>query len=603
MIRFKLGIIFCFISIFSQATDQQLLMFLHMQSQSFGDEEGLNVAHQALTAIIQQAAPILMSENIWQHVVERKDRFKQGLQKKHLMQHAVVAIHKNVNDLLKNNKSDVSIVNQFCNQDWYQKQYFQLSQLDQYSYKHLLFDYFCYYIFEYFQNWKIYQLPEGYLLWIPYDKHHGFNLENLKVKSKFDLAKPNFLERPLELDQVLPIYIKNDKSIKWAFYATGHGLHKDFQQSKAEVCGMTLQSLKKVLKFFNDCISTKLFLYSSCFAAGQHSIIPYQDENKDLLLSYPVVIISLTDAPVYVFGDPSGLKLPPYSFENCLKNIHVDLQQLQPFSLQRFDEFCKYAQSGKIDKTLAKMINPYIQCTLSCCTILKIENVPLIRRAYSSFFIPLDEFSLHCITNSIDQVVELNDKDACLWYVNRYSGVIKILKKLPVFVSMIPGNQVHCGKLLHAQEFDFVNLVRTLFLSIDDIQEQNIYMFEKIFCSIMIPSISSKCLYELEHVLILPTGQWLPSFAQKGASCYVFAQAKDRFFCLFFDQNKQLSSVQELSNEQRVMMDRFKQLLFEQCAIGNNASISTVLSSEYFCQKNKLQKKMLHTCIQEKICK
>lgn len=601
--RLKLGIVFCLFSIFVQSVDQSLLMFLHTQSQSFGDEEGLNIAYQAMTAIVQHAAPILMSENIWQHIVIRKDRFKQGLQNKNSMQTAVVAMHKKVNELVRKNKGDVSVVNRSCDDLWYHQQYSELSQLDQNSYKHLLFDYFCYYVFDYLDDWKVYQLSGGYLLWIFHNKHQGFNLKNIKLKSKSDLAKPIFLEHSCKLDQVLRMCISVDKSVKWSFYATGHGFHKDDQQSQSGVVGMTLQSFKKVLKFLNDCISTKLFVYSSCFGAGQHAVIPYQDDNRDTLLSYPVIIVSLTDAPAYVFGVPSGLKLPPYSSDNFLTPINIDHQGLRPVFLQRFDTFCKCVKSGKIDAALSKTINPYLQCDFDHCTILKIENVPLIRRAYSSFFVPLDGFKLYCITKSSDQAIELHDKEACLWYVNAYLGTINISKKLPIFVSMIPGGQVHFGRDLQAQGFEISELIGSLFLSIDDIHEQNIYLFDKVSCSVMIPDISPEKLYELEQVLILPAGQWLPSFQQKGAACYVYVQVKDHMYCLCFDQNKQISYVQELENEQIVIINRFKKFLLEENMFGQDATISTLLSSQYFHQRNQLKKDLLYTCLQEKVCK
>lgn len=603
MIRLKLGIMFCLFFSAIQPIDQQLLMFLHTNSQEIGDEEGLNIAYQALTAIVQHAAPILMSENIWQHVVVRKDRFKQYLQDKNSMQSAVLSMHKKVNNLLITSKGDISFVNRSLDDAWCMQQYLPLSQLDQISYKHLLFDYFCYYVCDYFDNWKVYQLSGGYLLWIPYKRNDGFILKNLKIQSKSDIIKPFFSKQSCELDKVLQAYLSKDKSIEWSIYATGHGFHEDDQQNQAGVIGMTLQSFKKVLNFLQDTISTKLFVYSSCFGAGRHAIIPYQDENKDILLSYPVIVICLTDAPAYVFGTPSGLKLPPYNASHFLTSANANRQGLQPFFLQDFKAFCQYAIARRIDAIFAKTINPYVQCDSDRCTILKLENVPLIRRAYSSFFVPLDGFKLYPITNSSDQIIELDDKDACLWYVNTYPGMIKLSKKLPAFVSMIPGSQVHCGKELQAPNSDFSELVRALFLSIDDIQEQNIYLFDKVYCSCMIPEISSEKLYELEQVLFLPTGEWLPSFAQKDASCYVYAQSGARFFSFCFDQNKQISCVQELSSEQIMMLRSFKHLLLKECNFGNTSSISMRLSSQHFCEKNQLRKKLLQTCLQEKICK
>lgn len=603
MIRVTLGIIFCLFFSAMQSKDQQLLLFLDTKSQALGDEDGLNIAYQALTAIVQHAAPILMSENVWQHVVSRKNRYESFLENQNSVQHALVSMHTYVNHLLITSKKDVSFLNQSLDNAWYAQQYGSLSQLDQSSYKHLLFDYFCYYVFDYFDNWNVYQLSGGYLLWIPYKRNHGFNLKHVKVISKSDIIKPFSSHKSSDLETVLQSCLSKDRSIQWSIYATGHGFHEDSQQNQPEVIGMTLYSFKKVLNFFNDAISTKLFVYSSCFGSGQHAVIPYQEKNKDMLLSYPVIIICLTDAPAYVFGVPSGLKLPPYNESCFLTSDHVNKLGLQPFFLQDFRAFCQYARAGKVDAVLARTINPYLQCDSDHCVILKIENVPLIRRAFSSFFVPLNGFNLCAITNSSDQAIEFYDKDACLWYVNFYPGIIKLSTKLPSFVSMIPGNQVHYAKELHAQKSDFVELIKALFLSIDDIQEQNIYLFDKVCCSCMIPKISSQKLCELEQVLIVPSGQLLPSFAQKEASCYVFAQSGKRVFTLCFNQNKQLESVQGLDSEQIKMLQRFKQLLLKECNFEKKSLISARLSSQHFYKKNQLRKKLLQTCLQEKICK
>lgn len=602
--RIVLKVIVCLFFSSIQSADQQLLLFLHTQSQSFGDEEGLNVAYQALTAIMQKAAPILMSENIWQHVVIRKDRFKKGLQDKKSVQSAVVLMHKKVNEILKEKHHDLSSVNKLYNQFWYQQEYPELSKLSQDVYKHLLFDYFCFYVFDHFYGWKTYQLSQGYILWIPKNKAHGFVLKNAKIKSKIELTKPTFVNKSLEVQDVLKSCMSFDKSVVWSLYVTGHGFHKDSEQPLAGIAGMPLLSFKKLLLFLDNAITTKLLAYSSCFGAGQHTIIPYQDEdNKDLKLSYPVIVVSLTDAPVYVFGAPSGLKLPPYGLDNFLSAEDVNNQGLKPYLLQNFTMFCHYLLSENIDEKLSKAINPYVECNLDDCTILKIENVPLIRRAYSSFFIPLDGFQLYSITNSVDQVAELKDKRACLWYVNQYMGTIAISKKIPTFVSMIPGNQIHRATCLQAPEVSFEELIRGLFLSIDDVQEQKIYFFDKVCCSVLINDISSTKINELEQVLILPKGPWSPSVTQIEASCYVYIQYEDRVFCICFDQEKQIPNVQKLEKEQQLMLLRFKRLLFQSCELGNNVSAQTLLSAQYFKIHNQLQKELLDICLQEKICK
>ena len=604
MIWLKLGFMLCSFFMTVQSRDQQLLMFVHTQSQECGDEEGLNVAYQALTAIMQHAAPVLISENIWQHVVLRKDRFKKRLENEASFQNAVFQMHQEVNKLLKNNKGSIAIINAALNDSWYQRNYSHLQELDQHEYKHLLFDYFCYYVFDYLSDWSVYQLSGGYLLWLAHNNRHGFDIKNAYFKTKAEIAKPIFLNRSVDLDLVLQKYMKKNKTIAWSFFLTGHGYHQDNEYAQSGVAGLTLQSLKKLLNYFNKECTTKLCMYSSCFGAGQHTIIPYLDDNgKELLLSYPVILVSLTDAPAYVFGVPSGLKLPPYNEHNMLTAVDADRYGLKPYFLQQFATFCEYAKREKIGADIAKSINPYVQCSFNNCTILKIENMPLIRRAGNSYFIPLDEFGIYCVTASKDQPIDLENKTACLWYVNKFHGTITASQNLPAFVSMIPGNQVHYINKLNVQGFDFSHIVRSLFLSIDDIQEQNIYFLDKLCCSVMIPEISSTIIHELERVLILPSGPWLPSFSQEGASCYVFIQHAGSSYCICFDQNKRISQVQKLQEEELEILKRFELLLRTESCFEDDQSMQTLLSSKYFAQKNKQQQDLLVQCLHEKICK
>lgn len=598
--RFKLMLILCMSFTTVVSIDQSLLMFVHANSDTLGDEEGLNVAYQALTAIMQKAAPVLMSEVIWQHVVIRKNRFAQGLQRLNSVQQHIMDLHHNTNMVIKKHKGQVDVVNRLLNDDWYKQEHKQLSELDQQVLKHHFFDFFCFYIFNYLDPWNIYRLPQGYLLWLPHNQSSaGFCLQHNIAIHHSMLSQLAFENKSSDLDQVIQKYLYNNKSVQWTFYLTGHGYHKDAQHPQAGVAGMNLPAFRKLLLCLNNHCATKLLIYSSCYGAGQHSILPYQHDDKDLLLSYPVIMISLTDAPSYVFGVPAGLKLPPYDSQNFLVQRDVGDRGLKTYFLQKFRHFCKQSQAGINDISLARLVNPNTESN----SIIKVENIPLIRKAGSSYFMPLDQSALHCLVTSQDADIDLTNKAACLLYVNHYPGKIKVSSKLSAFVSMIPGGQVHHIGTLQAQGVEFGQLIRSLFLSIDDLYDQNIYLFDTLVCDLNTLALTASSSQQLTQVLVLPTGPWLPSFAQDKGSCYVYFDYNNESYTVSFDQQKSMSPIQKLTEEQKLILQQFKQLLLQESALGSHENVKTKLSGDYFKQRTVLQKQLLEECVQRKICK
>lgn len=608
MMRLKVTLFVCLIlnSLIAvlYSDDRELLMFVHTHIKPLDDEDGLNVAYQALTAIMQKAAPILMTENIWQHVVQRKDRFASGLQYEKSLHQLVMNVHHDTNTMIKDHQNDISFVNQALNYAWYRQHYRALSELDQQSLKYLMFEYFCYYVFNYLSKWNVYRLAEGYLLFIPQNQSNkGFCLQGKSVIDSKELARSIFQSDSSDLASVLKKYLCKNSLISWSFYLTGHGFHQEDDYAQAGVAGLSLQQFHQLLLCLDTHCLTKFFVYSSCYGAGQHAIVPYQIDGQDLLLSYPIILISLTDAPAYVFGLPSGLKLPPYDAQYFLVKNDVGDKGLKTHLLQKFRSFCKQLKSGTNDISLVRFLNPNIQCDYKSCNIIKIENVPLIRKAYSPYFLPLDQSGLSCIIKSNGKQIDLDDKKACLFYVNQYFGTIVISKNIPVFVSMIPGRQVHYIKSLQASDFDFASLIQSLFLSIDDLHEQNIYLFDNITCSVLLPQVFPEVVHKIEQVLVLTAGQWLPSFAREDASCYVYAYYKNGVYAIVFGHNKEIQTVYKLNSAQKKILQQFKQFLLQENEYGHGVALKVLLSSSHYKKLSDIQKNLLNQCQRQEACK
>lgn len=199
-----------------------------------------------------------------------------------------------------------------------------------------------------FEDWLVFEVDASRLLYllIPYDyiwrlapellrdKSYvvkniakiswllGFKLYNMNMISNKEL--PNLTKKACNpglydaslltlLDNIFITqqeYFQNKKaetSPIWTLYLTGHGT------PRATVAGIALREFSKMLDFFEKSIITKLFVYDSCFAAGQNAEEIYRDllrEGSKKLYQYPLVTAALTDASTSVsfpnFFDRNG---------------------------------------------------------------------------------------------------------------------------------------------------------------------------------------------------------------------------------------------------------------------------------------------------------
>jgi len=147
---------------------------------------------------------------------------------------------------------------------------------------------------------------------------------------------------------------------------------------------LSFAEFKKVLHFLNSDISCSLLLYSSCYAGGEHLVIPYQGATQKL--SYDCIVVSVSDA--LSFQDSPMLLLPPYkcSVQNSQTFIQgitedsfdVTEKRLKPYTSTRFDLFFKQAHTGRSSsEELVQYLHPYIRDGKPLVEYL--ENVPHLR--------------------------------------------------------------------------------------------------------------------------------------------------------------------------------------------------------------------------------
>ena len=200
---------------------------------------------------------------------------------------------------------------------------------------------------------------------------------------------------------------------------------------------MTVSEFQDFLHFVDTKMNVTLLAYNSCFAGGRDGLSVYEREEKQLTFSFPIIMISLSDAPTYVFGTPSGFKLPPYSDYNQLTPADIKNRKLQPFFLQHFNDFFLYAHQKFCGPECMFLINHYKECAEDECDIFKIENMPLVRHPGVDRFMPLNEQTYFVMDDIIDDPVIIEEQKAVLWYQHLYKGTMYCIGSIPIFVSML----------------------------------------------------------------------------------------------------------------------------------------------------------------------
>lgn len=138
---------------------------------------------------------------------------------------------------------------------------------------------------------------------------------------------------------------------QWAVYAEGHG-------STGKIAGLTTEDFRSVLQFFEKEVQTKLFFYTSCYAAGVNAEKLFKEEGRrrsasdvdrsQYQYSYPVVIENGVDMPS--FG------LPVYV--NLLGSFSVeDIDAERAVPKVKIEDWCNFGSFVSAVEKQASTIN------------------------------------------------------------------------------------------------------------------------------------------------------------------------------------------------------------------------------------------------------
>ncbi len=581
-----------FFGVLVGANHQALFIFQEHKTSFSSDAAGMNLAHQLFACLYQKAAPILISGNIWQHVLLRKTRFDKELKSKSALQLDVLELVDELNSSLKSGNS-LEFINGTMNQAWYTKKYPKLAELSDEKYKELMFDFLCSHVFEFTQDWLVYSIHDYIFFVLPEDKQ-DFHLNNLAPI--LDIKKFIFTTKNKSFDLLIVLSQLLKKESLWSFYISGHGDHADEQDTAETIAGMLIVEFKKFILFLEKNIKTNILVYSSCYSSGVNLMEPYQNMDSYKNLSYAIITTCLTDAPVYIYGAASGLVLPAYDSNYFLKPKDVKNNRLAWNFIQDFSQFKKYALQKNKYHELAQAIMPYKECIGSVCNVSQLENIPLIKRPKEIFFVPLDASYIDFVVHNASDVKKVENKAGLLWYIKQYNGIVEIKKSLPQFINMIPGDGVIWAHQLQIDNFDLQKIISKMFFSIEDLYGVKVFIFDVI-----------KCLdnnleqVDLMNCMVIPKSSWIPKkflLHNQVGICF-YQHNKSYYFLSILKDNGKIIHEKVSSNHNITLKRLWKLLRKESQSYAMLDALDLVLS---YKKRQESYQEILDLCQSEKIC-
>ena len=380
---------------------------------------------------------------------------------------------------------------------------------------------------------------------------------------------------------------------EWIIYLSGHG-HPQAAKQTAHIAGMSLDDFSEFLQFLNKNMRTKLLVYSSCYAGGVHAVEPY----KNMRLHYPAIVVALTDAPIYGFGFFEGVKLPPYSAEHALisENIQIGFG-LRQSATQQFGKFFEQAWSGLLDMKLVEAVSQFFTCQPQLCSLLKIENVPLLRQAHDSIFLPMQDAIAAKLVQQATTSASIIAQQPLLLQTKKIKKV-EMTDVVPI-VSMLPGLQCHEIGQFVADEISLSHIINGVFLALSDAQRNKNYLIHKVSCMNDLVNQNEQDI--LTHFMLIQQGL-KPKFLDDTAQAIVSFKSGDQWYLAVWNDEK-CSKIMTLTLEQIKVMKKLEKLM--QSGIDFQAHLSSKKLIEFNAYiENKLyQQDLIELCLRQKICK
>lgn len=93
------------------------------------------------------------------------------------------------------------------------------------------------------------------------------------------------------IQSILSQLFRPASDIRWMVYLVGHGEKDQY------IAGLSLPEFRDFLDFFAKKVSTKIFIYNSCYAGGENKVYAFKDTQQQAqkTYSFPIIVTSSTD--------------------------------------------------------------------------------------------------------------------------------------------------------------------------------------------------------------------------------------------------------------------------------------------------------------------
>lgn len=572
-----------------QALPQNLILLSDSHEQEGIDKDDITATHQLITALQQAAAPILASTSLWKNIVDRKQAFTKKLQDQYSLESEIYRLYKETNKQLQLFDYDLDRVNKKLSLSWYRQHYPKLVLLQQDQLNKLKFNFLCYSFNLDFDTWSVYDAKTGMFLFVPVETNIVVSKRD-QVYQESDLVHDS--SKKNSDIQSLKVYFSGSDDV-WVIYASGHGNVQDGKE-EATIAGMSIVEFSDLLSYFDQAMKIKLFIYSSCYAGGVHTIEPYKNKQ----LHFPVIVVSLTDAPIYGFGFFEGVKLPPYT-----KDLYLTLQDIHrqkgllPCKVQDFQDFFSCAWNRSHDLHLVGLVSQFFSCDDTVCSVKKIENMPLERKARALYFNVLHDETSHNFMQKAEQFTTVTFEKAILLYAKKIEKIV-LENSVPI-VSMVPGLQNHQINRLIAPRVSLSQLINESFLSLADAAKNKNYLINHLVCRNDL--VAGAANQEISHCMIIQQG-FMPRFLPAKVETFIsFAVDKAWYLIVWKDQKPE--KIMTLTTEQIKIIKELEKFMQQGIDVQSDMTSDLLLTFDAYVKNKVYQHDIIESCLRDKICR
>lgn len=434
------------------------------------------------SAIAEKSTPLLISANLWNSFIERKIHFQQNLPYKKTAAYKTHNLYTSINERMEywsnyyNGRSnDIThnkkLVLQQINKEFYNDKK-NISPRDYQFLLAFLTDFNP-------QEWNIYTNNGGFYLLIPqnYDDTHsplGFNINALqKVINPEDNSFLYFESRTQKsfTDSLPDFFLTYDDfdnqniPYAWNIVTAGHGGSQYMEKNENKtitwsgepiINNLSVENFKGVLEFFHSKVKTHIFHYGTCYGAGNHNQVIFNDDH-DNGYNFAIICDCLTDCATYckwttlLPSDEKAFLTPLDIVYDTTKNCwQLPLKPVY-FWEKFFNDISSIDFSPNSTECLQQMMRSI--------TYSSIANIPLLCLPRTKTFFPLQSSTTVKIDDELLKLAETNDIDITLTNVrtillenNCIIPTIILNHQEPLrIVSIKPDNALHYIKKLEAK--------------------------------------------------------------------------------------------------------------------------------------------------------